>query len=271
MSLTIRKVDFVRKGDQTAIGKDKKFLFGALEKRQAISYFDSVSSRAMFALRVSIGLSEALAGELERVGRFVSCRNMGDTAMSDFLFNTNFFSDFDRFQRQMSSLLTGLPSSIRASRLSTFPEINLGSTDVSVEIVAFAPGINPAKLELTVDKGLLTISGERAPVEAPSKGRSYAQERFAGAFRRAIELPRDVNPDNVNARYANGCLTISIGKLETCAPALSQSNEHPVTSFEEFNHEQQNSTCATQSILSRWRRRCAGLKRPGHRASCRYL
>jgi len=138
--------------------------------------------------------------------------------MSDLLFNTSLFDEFDRIQRQMSSLFSGLPSSIRASRLSTFSQINLGSTDDSVEIVAFAPGIDPAKLELTVDKGLLTISGERERVQPESEGRSYAQERFVGAFRRAIELPRDADPDNVKARYANGCLTISIGKRETSRP-----------------------------------------------------
>jgi HSP20 family protein len=140
--------------------------------------------------------------------------------MSDLLFNTSLFDEFDRIQRQMSSLFSGLPSSIRASRLSTFPQINLGSTDESVEIVAFTPGIDPAKLELTVDKGLLTISGERERVQPESEGRSYAQERFVGAFRRAIELPRDADPDNVKARCANGCLTISIGKRETSRPRI---------------------------------------------------
>jgi HSP20 family protein len=138
--------------------------------------------------------------------------------MSDLLFNTRLFDDLDRLQRQMSSLFSGLPSSIRTSRFSTFPQINLGSTDDSVEIVAFAPGIDPAQLELTVDKGLLTISGERAGVEPAPEARAYAQERFVGSFRRAVELPLDADPDKVKARYVNGCLTISIGKRETSKP-----------------------------------------------------
>jgi HSP20 family protein len=138
--------------------------------------------------------------------------------MSDLLFNTNVFDEVDRLQRQMSSLFSGMPSSIRASRLSSFPQINIGSTEDAVEVVAFAPGIDPAKLELTVDKGLLTIGGERAPVEPRPEGRSYAKERFTGSFRRAIELPRDADPDKVKAHYTNGCLTIRIGKRETSRP-----------------------------------------------------
>ncbi|MFT4510352.1 Hsp20/alpha crystallin family protein [Caballeronia sp. 15711] len=138
--------------------------------------------------------------------------------MIDLLFNSSVFDEFDRLQRQMASVFGGLPSSIRASRLSTFPQINLGSTDDSVEVVAFAPGIDPAKIDVTVDKGLLTISGERLRPESHSEERAYAQERFVGNFRRAIELPRDVDPDKVKARYSNGCLAISIGKRETSRP-----------------------------------------------------
>jgi len=138
--------------------------------------------------------------------------------MSDLLFNTGLFDEFDRLQRQMSSVFGGLPTSIRASRFGTFPQINLGSTDDSIEIVAFAPGIDPTKIEVTVDKGLLTISGERTGTDFPSEGRAYAQERFAGSFRRAIELPRDADPENVKARYVNGCLAVSVGKRETSRP-----------------------------------------------------
>lgn len=139
--------------------------------------------------------------------------------MSDFFFGLPLFDDFERLQRQMTNLLTGAPVSIRAGRFGAFPPINLGSTDDSVEIVAFAPGIDPAKLEVTVDKGLLTINGEReAAPEAEGESRSYARERFTGSFRRAVELPRDADPDNVRARYVNGCLIVTVGKRESSKP-----------------------------------------------------
>jgi HSP20 family protein len=138
--------------------------------------------------------------------------------MSDLFFGSDLFEEFDRLHRRMSSVLNGLPSSIRAAQSGTYPQINIGSADESVEIVVFAPGIDPSKLEVTVDKGLLTISGERQRLELPADTRPYAQERFAGSFRRAIELPRDADPDRVQARYANGCLSVSIGKRETSKP-----------------------------------------------------
>jgi HSP20 family protein len=138
--------------------------------------------------------------------------------MSDFLFRSNFFDEFDRLHRQLASVTTGQPSSIRAPQSNFFPQINIGSTDDSVEIVVFAPGIDASKVEVTVDKGLLTISGERRRPSSSEEARPYAQERFSGSFRRAIELPPDVDPDRVQARFQNGCLSISVGKREITKP-----------------------------------------------------
>ena len=140
--------------------------------------------------------------------------------MSDLYFGTDFFSEFDRLQQQMAQLFGGFPSSIRASRFGTFPQVNIGATDDSIEIVAFAPGVNAAALDVSIDKGLLTINGERQSPQpdTDTERRTYAQERFAGAFRRVIELPDTADPDKVQARYENGCLSISVGKSESSKP-----------------------------------------------------
>ncbi|MCP3716443.1 Hsp20/alpha crystallin family protein [Paraburkholderia sp. CNPSo 3281] len=140
--------------------------------------------------------------------------------MSDLFFSTDLLGEFDRLQRQMASVFAGLPASLRAMRSETFPSINIGSTDDSVEIVAFAPGLHPASIDVSIDKGLLTISGERRPpeTEVGDEARVYARERFMGAFRRVIELPQHADPDKVNARYVNGCLTVSVGRSEASKP-----------------------------------------------------
>jgi HSP20 family protein len=161
-------------------------------------------------------------GELERVFQFGSVRAAPhkEPAMSDLLFNTDLLGEFDRLQRQMSRLFTGFPTSLRASRMGTFPPVNIGSTDDTIEIVAFAPGLEPANIDVSIDKGLLTISGERRRPQAdlPADARVYAEERFMGVFRRVIELPPHADPDKVQARYVNGCLTISVGRAEASKP-----------------------------------------------------
>jgi HSP20 family protein len=94
-------------------------------------------------------------------------------------------------------------SSIRALSGASFPVLNVGSTADTVEVMALAPGLDPAALQLTIDRGLLTISGERQDA-LPQQGERtsvYAQESFTGAFRRVITLPEDVDPAKVDATY----------------------------------------------------------------------
>jgi HSP20 family protein len=157
---------------------------------------------------------------LKRVRRFVSLPPQEQATMSDLYFGTDLFDELDRMQRQMSSLFGNFPSSLRSSRLGSFPQINIGTTDSTIEIVAFAPGVDPAKLDISVDKGLLSIAGERSAQQQtlPEGTRRYAQERFNGAFRRVIELPQQADPDKVQARYVDGCLLISVGKREASKP-----------------------------------------------------
>ena len=136
--------------------------------------------------------------------------------MSHVVFGADLFSELDRLQRQMADVFGGFPSSIRSGRSGAFPPVNIGSTDDTIEIVAFAPGLKRENLEVSIDKGLLTISGERGPSYADDSpdSKRYARERFVGSFRRVIELPQSADPDKVQARYANGCLSISVGKRE---------------------------------------------------------
>ena len=139
--------------------------------------------------------------------------------MSGIHFGSDLFDEFARVQRQVANLLGDRPSGIRAVRPGAFPALNVGATDSAIEIVAFAPGMAAADFDVSIDKDLLTISGERKP--APREGddvRTYAQERFHGAFRRVVELPRDADPDQVSARYENGCLLIRVGRREASKP-----------------------------------------------------
>jgi HSP20 family protein len=137
-------------------------------------------------------------------------------------FPGDLFADFEGLQRQLEQLLAprGLPSSIRAAGRGAFPAINMGTTESAIEIYAFAPGLDPAKIELSVDKGLLTLTGER-PDDLPEQSDQvsvFANERFAGAFRRAVSLPEDVDTSQVEATYRDGVLKIVVPRREASKP-----------------------------------------------------
>ena len=87
-------------------------------------------------------------------------------------------------------------------------------------MLAFAPGVDAKALQITVDKGLLVIAGERTAARR-GDGESqnvYAQERFAGSFRRVISLPDDADPAKVDASLRDGLLRISVAKRESSKP-----------------------------------------------------
>jgi HSP20 family protein len=137
-------------------------------------------------------------------------------------FPGDLFADMEGLQRQVEQLLgwRRAPSSIRAAQRGAFPAINMGVTPDAVEIYAFAAGIDPATIDVSVDKGVLSVSGERR-TEAPKDGEGvsiYAQERFDGGFRRVISLPEDADTARVDASYRDGVLKIVIPKREASKP-----------------------------------------------------
>jgi HSP20 family protein len=136
-------------------------------------------------------------------------------------FPGDMFADFEALQRQVEQLLGNRwPSSIRAAGRGAFPAINMGVTADAVEVYAFAPGIDGSKLEVSVDRGVLTISGERSTglPEASDKVSVYSDERFSGPFRRAISLPEDADSSRIEAKYRDGILRITVPKRENAKP-----------------------------------------------------
>ena len=136
-------------------------------------------------------------------------------------FPGDLFAEFDAMQRQLNQLFGAAewPSSIRASARGAFPAVNMGTTEDAVEIYAFAPGLEPAKLDVTLEKGLLIISGERKS-DTPGSGAVtyYADERFEGSFRRVVSLPDEVEPSRIEATYRDGVLRIVVPKREAVKP-----------------------------------------------------
>jgi HSP20 family protein len=88
-----------------------------------------------------------------------------------------------------------------------------------VEVYAFAPGLDAASIAVTVDRGVLKISGERRGAErAEEEVQAYATERPQGRFTRALSLPDDIDTSKVEAKYRNGVLQVSIGLQEAAQP-----------------------------------------------------
>ena len=134
------------------------------------------------------------------------------------LFGRDVFAELDRLQRELTTAFDISPS-IRGLARGGFPAINVGTTPRSVEIYAFAPGLDPALLDVELEKGVLTIAGERNRTAVPDEDAAvHIDERFDGRFRRVVSLPDDVDPNGVSAKYRNGLLHISVRRKEASQP-----------------------------------------------------
>jgi len=134
-------------------------------------------------------------------------------------FPGNLFSELDRLQRQVQQF-TGLATGIRGYGRNAFPPMNVGSTPESVEIYAFAPGLDPNAIDVTMERGVLMLSGER-PGDLPAEDGKHSvhiNERFSGRFQRAVSLSDDVDPDRVTAHYSDGVLHISVKRRDAAQP-----------------------------------------------------
>jgi HSP20 family protein len=141
--------------------------------------------------------------------------------ISSFQVAGSLFPELSRLQQQLEEMLVPTGSaSIRALARGSFPAMNVGSTPDAVEVIAFAPGVDPKELEITVDRGLLTLAGERrsSAGQGETRGNFYAQERFAGKFRRVISLPEDADPGRVEATFRDGILHVIVAKRESSKP-----------------------------------------------------
>lgn len=132
------------------------------------------------------------------------------------LFPRDLFAELDRLQREMQQAFEPNPSIRGLAR--GFPALNVGGTPRSVEIYAFAPGLDPAGIEVQLEKGILTIAGDRKAPEVPDKATAHMNERFAGRFRRVVSLPDDIDPHTIGATYRDGLLHISIARKEEAQP-----------------------------------------------------
>lgn len=105
----------------------------------------------------------------------------------------------------------------RATR--RYPLINVHEDSNNIYVEALTPGLDPAALDLAVIRNLLTISGEkqRHP-EAIKPEAFHRSERSAGKFVRTIELPVEVDADQVKAEYKQGLLTVTLPKAAAAKP-----------------------------------------------------
>nr|WP_294860648.1 Hsp20/alpha crystallin family protein [uncultured Fluviicola sp.] len=102
-----------------------------------------------------------------------------------------------------------------SSTSTTMPSVNIRETGDNYEVEVAAPGMDKKDFKITLDGNLLTISSFKQQSSEETKDRYTRREFSYQSFQRSFELPKDVvDQDNINARYENGLLYLTIPKKE---------------------------------------------------------
>jgi HSP20 family protein len=104
------------------------------------------------------------------------------------------------------------------SNLAWIPSVDVREEDDRFVVQADLPGVTAKDIEITTDKGVLTLRGERKS-ETKSEGKGFERvERVAGSFLRRFTLPETANVEGISARHVNGVLEVTIPKQAQVQP-----------------------------------------------------
>ncbi|MER7542153.1 Hsp20/alpha crystallin family protein [Actinomadura sp.] len=121
-------------------------------------------------------------------------------------FVQEFERQFDRAVRQFSGLADG----------NLMPMDGIRRAD-DVVLRFDLPGIDPGSIEVTVDRGVLSVTARREE-EFGEDERVFVRERAMGSFTRRVYLSEHLDADGIEAAYNNGVLAVRIPVLEQARP-----------------------------------------------------
>jgi HSP20 family protein len=100
-----------------------------------------------------------------------------------------------------------------------FPPVNLHESKEGFLLTAELPGILPENIDISIEGGTVTLSGERKVEHTAGDGVAFhRRERQSGSFRRAFELPSEIEVDDAKATHKNGVLILDLPKSKALKP-----------------------------------------------------
>ena len=101
---------------------------------------------------------------------------------------------------------------------SAYPKVNVYEYDDKVGIVAEIPGLDKKQLDVEVEEGVLTISGDKHNTFENEGAKVLRKELKQSSFKRSFQLGDLLDGDNISANFKDGVLSISIPKVEPEKP-----------------------------------------------------
>ena len=101
---------------------------------------------------------------------------------------------------------------------SAYPKVNVYEYDDKIGIVAEIPGLNKKQLNVEVEEGILTISGDKHNTFEDDGAKVLRRELKQSSFKRSFELGEQLDGEDISANFKDGVLSVTIPKKEPEIP-----------------------------------------------------
>ena len=133
----------------------------------------------------------------------------------------SFLTPFDKMFDQM--IETHFPNvvqqvGVKPYQGTAYPKVNVYEYQDRIGIIAEIPGLKKKQLNIEVEDGVLTISGDKHGIEEQEGATVLRRELKASSFKRSFQLGELLDDSKVDANFNDGILSISIPKLEPEKP-----------------------------------------------------
>lgn len=129
------------------------------------------------------------------------------------------FADFDQLRREMLRLFdTVAGDAFGDVGAGVFPPMNITQDADNFYLRAEVPGIKPNELSISAVRNRVSLAGKREIQREHERASYHRKERAEGSFNRTVTLPTEVDAERVDARYADGILTLTLPKAEEAKP-----------------------------------------------------
>ncbi len=132
----------------------------------------------------------------------------------------NPFADLDSRRREILRFwdaIVGDPAD-EVTHAGVFPPMNVTQDDNHIFVRAEVPGLRATDLSITAVRNRISISGRREIPQEHERVSYHREERADGTFNRTIALPNEIDAERVDARYADGILTLKMAKVAEAKP-----------------------------------------------------
>ena len=98
------------------------------------------------------------------------------------------------------------------------PSVDIIESNDSYTLTADLPGLTKGDVHLSIEDGVITLSGERKPERSGNKDLGHRYERAFGKFSRSFQLESGIDNNQIKAEFKNGLLKVVLPKVEASKP-----------------------------------------------------